>query len=175
MSTTSNCRWVVIDEDCFEQLQQRQTTEHALKTTTPPPSPVSTPLKEPSVEPTPLEKEEKEEPTPTEKEEPVGREEAWVSEALSKSYQREGLKLLDRIQEEQDLEIDTEGHLTIQGTPLVGFNIKDLLRVTCVPSHRGELPLRLQDWLRLKGITKFHNAKANLRPKWQTRYHLRRR
>ena len=191
----SHCRWVVVAEDCFDQLRQLKSTTSSIGTLTSettesqqpepletvedPVKPVTDPV-EPStgtVEPSSLKVPvetvaPKETVEPVEPEEPAeqGRK-AWIAE-LPPSYQQIGSKLIEDLVQ-AGLEISNKGIISVDGTPIEDYSIISFLRTVSVPFNQGTIPLALQEWLRIKGITKFRNHLATIRPQWIKRYSWR--
>lgn len=97
----------------------------------------------------------------------------WVSE-LPPSYRREGLRLLKLLNEAGGFNVDLDGVVSIDNNLIENYNITKFLRTTCVPFHKGEIPLPLQKWLKMKKITKFRNHLVTMRPDWVKRYSWRR-
>jgi hypothetical protein len=188
----SHNRWVVIPEECFEELRKAGPTAQSCEVsdqitqTSPDPSvkdtteeqiPVATDNSTGSTEEN--RKEEKEE-TVQEKEETVQEKEetlqedanSWISD-LPPSYRKEGTHFLAKLQKFDGFEINAKGIISIDGEEIENYPISTLLRFACIPFNSGSFPIRLQEWLRSKGVTKFRNHLATIRPPWQQRYSWR--
>ncbi len=170
----SHCRWVIIAEESFDQLRQLKPTQEV---GTDPGSPVGEPpvieAPPPDEEPVkePVEEPHVEEPPVEEQREPTLEELDWTSD-LPPSYRKEGAQLLQRLQE-AGLQVSDTGVVSVSGQSMPDYHIGTLLRTTSVPFHRGQIPLQLQEWLRTKGMVKFRNHLATIRPQWRKRYSLR--
>ena len=96
-----------------------------------------------------------------------------TEQVLPPIFKKEGKALLQRLQDESEFALDKHGNITISGEQLENYNIREFLRATCIPFHTGQIPVKLQAWLRKKGITKFRNHRQKLMVPWQKRYSWR--
>ena len=171
----SHCRWVVIAEDCFEQLQKTKRTPSPSRSQSKPLSqepPVSSEQEEQKVEERPQTEPKTPEREATPIEEPTSREDRWL-QSLPPSFQEIGRQFLEKILEQDDFEVTDKGLILIGREPVPDLAIDQLLRTTCIPFHKGPLPLALQDWFRKKKMTTFQNQLVKILPKWEKRYSLR--
>ena len=179
----SHCRLVVLDEASFELLQQQARpcsgplngqppndslcTSKAEEPPSPPIEPTVERTDERTAEPT---AERTAEPT-TESKDPV---DVWL-EVLPNSFRRVGRQLLEKLTKQKGFALNQEtGDIILKGVP-TGYNVRQLLRATCVPFNKAVIPQRLQDWFRSRGITKFRNHLVQVRKPWVTKYPIRRR
>ena len=188
----SHCRWVVVAEDCFDQLRQLQpealtSPEKAAAAETAPQSltepraqdpepPNHQPEKipDPLPPPEPVEKTREPETKPEEHTETheVEEVEEWTS-SLPPSFRDEGKKLLAKLTQTEGFHVSETGIISLDGVPIEDYPISSFLRTTCIPFNRSPIPIELQEWLRDKGMTKFRNHLAIIRPKWIKRYSWR--
>ncbi len=166
----SHCRWVVVAEECFDQLRQlsdkvcetdkgveevgKEAEREAEKEVE-----KEVPIEEPAAEQV------------AEKPESQAEKVDWTKD-LPHSFQKVGAKLLESLQV-QGLTVADSGVISIDDKPVEGYSIETFLRTTCVPFHQGNFPMPLSNWLRSKGIVKFRNQLATIRPAWKKRYSLR--
>ena len=187
----SNCRWVVIAEDCFENLKKLAQSEGAtlepenqsINRTPPlPTAPLTEPIPSSESNKPLIEKQEstpsqEQESTPALVEEPsstsVNRnpDPRWTSD-LPPTYRKEASKFLQQLIETGEFSISEEGNIILENKPL-DYNVSDFLRTTNVPYNSSKLPFQVQEWLRKQGIDKFRNHLLTMPPKWENVYSWR--
>ena len=143
----SNCRWVVIAEDCYEELKDRSSSTTANKSKTP----------------------DKKEAIPESRSESS---QDWTA-ALPPSYRSKAQEFLDKLFTFNDFTISPSGHITFNGK-VTNYHIEQLLRTAFIPHNNTTFPIDIQEWLREKGINQFLNPLAVIRPKWESAFTLRR-
>ena len=93
----------------------------------------------------------------------------WTDQ-LPPSFRSSGLALLKLIYGNEGFSVASDGSISTSGNLLKGYTIDEFLRTTCIPYHRGHIPLVLQQWLRERKITKFNNPMAQVRNPWKPLY-----
>jgi hypothetical protein len=174
----SHCRWVVVAEDCFDQLQQLngKTLEKSIESDKvfeePTVKSVGTGVPDVEEKANPAPEKPSEETFAEPLVEPPKQPHSDWTDSLPPSFRKEGSKLLESLQT-NGLVVSDSGVLSIEGEDIEGYSVETFLRTTCVPFHKGSIPLKLQNWLRSKDKTKFRNHLATIRPAWKKRYSLR--
>ena len=87
-----------------------------------------------------------------------------VIEGLSRTIQQPALRLLKRLSKVDAFDFDG-GQLTLDGDPVEGYSLKELLVATCTKGAPNDLPLRVRTFLWKNKILKFRNPKIVLKAK----------
>lgn len=168
----SHCRWVVISEDCYQQLgQSPQNTEkkapvpdiQATKSISEAfgvPEKASSEITEVTV------------PTKTNKVTDKEKKTDWT-DSVPPSFKKEAYNLLEKLVATNGFGLTSKGIVQINGKSLEDYSIKDFLRTACIPFNKTKVPIQFQDWLRDQGLTNFRNHLFKILPKWQNRYSWR--
>ena len=93
-----------------------------------------------------------------------------IIENLPLSYRQCAVKLLRTLNETNEFTADDEGQIFIKNNKIPNYSVEQFLRATCIPFSKADIPLLLQSWLKEKGITKFRNHLARIRPDWVNKY-----
>lgn len=175
----SHCRWVVVAEDCYQELT-KVIPEAAKEEVSIKPFEEVAPVKE-VTEPSVLEEKTETPESPKKVQEVLEKvqespkvEEAvdWTS-SVPPSYRKEAQQLLEKLTSTPGFSTNSGGIVEIDKVPLEDYSITTFLRTACIPFNRSMIPIRLQDWLREKGLTTFRNHLLKILPKWQNQYSWR--
>jgi hypothetical protein len=143
----SHNRWIVISEDCFNQLK------HSVQT---PPSPSKLDKKE-----VPEGDKKEVDPPPS------------YQNYIPPAYQSEAQRILNLLKDTGEFKTaPLSGNIIIKNQELK-YPLVDFLRFTCVPFTQGTFPIEVQEWLRDKKVTQFMNHLAVIKPKWEPMYSFR--
>ena len=186
----SHCRWVVIAEQCYQDLTRKlenndekmevDSPESGTKTLeppsaesvdVPPPSPSATPA-EPSAPDDVTEDEPNIQTHPTNDESSnESAQNKWVQD-LPPAYKEPAETFINTLEKAGGFEITESGFIQLDGDVLP-YHISDFLRTTQVPFNKNPLPYIVQEWLRKKNISSFQNTQLQLAPKWESIVHWR--
>lgn len=182
----SHCRWVVLAEDCYQQLSKavpKETEEETHVQAVQEAAPVDKSNEPPAQEhPLPKTKYQEEtlpephkdldKPQTSSKVENKKEEPDWTA-SLPPSFRKEGEQLYQKLIELPGFTISSVGIVEIDRIPLEDYSITDFLRTACIPFNKAVIPMRLQEWLRTNGLTSFRNHLLKILPKWENRYSWR--
>ena len=154
-----HCRWVVIPEDCFEELKSGSYNPSAptLSDKTEIEKDTRTRTEQSPQNNTAVEKTEKSD---------------WTKH-VPPVYRSEAQEFLNKLIRAGNFEFLDSGHVVLNGKA-TDYHVSDLLRTAFVPYNKSPFPLDVQEWKREKGITEFRNPLVKIPPKWQSMYTLRR-
>ena len=72
----------------------------------------------------------------------------------------------------ENFSITSRGIVEVDGQAVKDFSLSQLLRTACVPFHKPDLPLVIEDLLRKANLQIFRNHKLRLRDPWRSAYRL---
>lgn len=139
----SNCRWVVISEDCYDQLRTQTTADNKTSDT-----------------------------TNTEDRKDTDVEEDWAKD-LPPAYKAKAQEFINKLKATGSFDISQNGQVVLNQKTL-NYSISEFLRTAFVPYNQTTFPIDVQEWLREQNMTTFPNPLAQLRPKWESAFTLRR-
>lgn len=144
----SHCRWVVIAEDCYEELKNQSSSTAVNKN---------------------IASEKKSDPISETRPESS---QDWTA-ALPPSFRNKAQEFLNNLITYSDFSISSTGHV-ILNDKITNYHIEQLLRTAFVPYNNTQFPIDVQEWLRKHNLTEFPNPLAVIRPQWKSAFTLRR-